>query len=334
MNRLLAACLSLTTLCAATFAVAADPAPLVIRFSHVVGENTPKGQGALLLRRLVEERLAGKVRVEIHPDGTLFDDATELKALQDGKVEMLAPSLAKFSEHAPQLQVFDLPFLFDDMAAVDRFQQRPVGRQLLLSMTASNIIGLGYWHNGMKQLSATRALQQPADARGLAFRIQNSPVSLGQFAALQARGVPLPFSQMRAALQSGEVEGAENPWSNFTDQRLDVLQPFVTETNHGVLDYMLVSNARFWYSIPHELRSELEDIIAEVSHEVNQQAASINEQARASVLAAGKTQVISLTPAQREQWKAAMQPVWQQYELLIGPKVVRAALRANRAQPD
>lgn len=330
MKRLLACCVATLSLCSASLTSAADAQPITIRFSHVVAPDSPKGQGARLFKQLVEQRLPGKVRVEVYPQAQLFSDSDELQALLDGKVEMLAPSLAKFSDYAPELQVFDLPFLFKDMAAIDRFQHRPQGRQLLLSMTDRNIIGLDYWHNGMKQLLATRPLRLPAEAARLGFRIQNSPVSVAQFAALGATGKPMPFSQMRTALSSGEVQGTENTWSNFASQRLDELQPYVTETNHGVIDYMLVSNARFWYGIPHDIRSELEAIIEEVSAEVNRKAAELNAAARQQMLDSGNVQVISLSDEQLQAWRSAMQPVWQQFEAQIGAKVIRAALRASK----
>jgi len=311
-------------------ALAAETSPITIRFSHVVADDTPKGQGALLFKQLVEKRLPGLVKVEVYPNSTLFGDADELQALQDGKVDMLAPSLAKFDQYTKQLQLFDLPFLFDDQDAVNRFQKRAKGRQLLRAMEDKNIIGLAFWHNGMKQLSATRPLRTPADAKGLAFRIQASNVLESQFAQIGAKAVPMPFAQTFDALKGGQVQGTENTWSNFASQKLDTVQPYIIETNHGALDYMLVSNSRFWFAIPHQTRTELEAIIDEVTFAVNNAAAQQNQADRQRIQAAGKAQIITLTPEERDAWRAAMKPVWDQYTPDIGEDIVKAAQVVNR----
>ncbi|WP_277374630.1 TRAP transporter substrate-binding protein [Pseudomonas sp. AA-38] len=314
--------------------VALADEPILIKFSHVVADSTPKGQGALLFKRLVEQRLGGKVKVEVYPNSSLYGDANELEALNKNEVQLLAPSLAKFEQYTKQLQVFDLPFLFDDLEAVNRFQKRAKGRQLLRSMEDHNIVGLAYWHNGMKQLSATRALHVPADAKGLSFRIQPSAVLEAQFGAIGANSQKLPFSEVFNALKSGQVQGAENPWSNIYSKKLHEVQPFITETNHGVLDYMLVSNSRFWYSIPHHIRTELEAIIDEVTYAVNKQAEADNLADRQRIIDSGRCQVISLTPEQRQAWRDAMRPVWAQFEQQIGADVLKAAQTVNRKHRD
>ncbi len=293
---------------------AATQAPILIKFSHVVADSTPKGQGALLFKKLVEQRLAGQVRVEVYPNSTLYGDADELEALRNDEVQLLAPSLAKFERYTQQLQVFDLPFLFDDLEAVNRFQKRAKGRQLLRSMEAQNIVGLAYWHNGMKQLSATKPLLLPSDAAGLSFRIQPSKVLEAQFAQVGAKTQKLPFAEVFEALRSGRVQGAENPWSNIYSKRLDSVQPYIIETNHGVLDYMLVSNPRFWYGMPHRFRVQLEGIIDEVSYAVNRQAEAANQADRQRIEAAANSRPIILDAAQRDAWRQAMRPVWRQFE--------------------
>jgi C4-dicarboxylate-binding protein DctP len=311
---------------------ASDNGPIVIKFAHVVADNTPKGQGALLFKKLAEERLGDKVSVEVYPNSTLYGDANELEALINNEVQLLAPSLAKFEAYTKQLQVFDLPFLFDDLEAVNRFQKRAKGRQLLRAMEDHNIVGLAYWHNGMKQLSASKALLEPSDAAGLKFRIQPSSVLEAQFYQLGATPLVLPFAEVFDALKSGKVQGAENPWSNIYSKQLYSVQPFITETNHGVLDYMLVSNPRFWYAIPHQVRMQLEGIIDEVTFEVNRQAEAANQADRERIAAATGTQVIVLSTEQREAWRKAMQPVWQQFEGAIGADVMKAAQTVNRTK--
>lgn len=303
--------------------------PIIIRFSHVVADSTPKGQGALLFQKLVHERLGGKVKVEVYPNSSLFGDADELAALQNNEVQILAPSMAKFSNLSPGVQVFDLPFLFDDQAAVERFERRPHGKALLLSMVDQNIVGLAFWHNGMKQLSSSRPLQKPSDAQNLTFRIQPSSVLEAQFHAVGANSARLPFSQLRDALINGKVHGAENPWSNIHSQQLDQLQPWITESNHGFLNYMLVTNPRFWYSLPYQTRSELEVIIDEVSWSVNQAAQKLNAHDRDRVLEAGKAQLVTLSAEERAAWRQAMRPVWRRFREQIGDELIQAAIRSN-----
>lgn len=306
--------------------------PIVIKFSHVVAEDTPKGKGALLFKRLVEERLPGQVSVEVYPNSSLYGDANELEALSNNDVQLLAPSLAKFERYTKQLQIFDLPFLFDDLEAVNRFQKRSKGRQLLRSMEKESITGLAYWHNGMKQLSATRAMHLPSDASGLSFRIQPSAVLESQFTRVGASAKKIAFGEVYNALQNGTVQGAENPWSNIYSQKMHSVQPYITETNHGVLDYMLVSNTRFWFGIPHQIRTELEGIIDEVTFEVNRAAEEANQTDRSRILQAGTSTIIELSPEQREAWREAMRPVWQQFEPLIGEDIIKAAQAVNRKQ--
>ena len=310
----------------------AQAEPIVIKFSHVVAEDTPKGKGALMFKRLVEERLPGQVSVEVYPNSSLYGDANELEALRNNDVQLLAPSLAKFEQYTKQVQVFDLPFLFDDLDAVNRFQKRAKGRQLLRAMEGENITGLAYWHNGMKQLSATRALRVPSDASGLAFRIQPSAVLESQFAQLDAKAEKIAFGKVFASLQNGTVQGAENPWSNIYSQKMHTVQPYITETNHGVLDYMLVSNTRFWFGIPHQIRTELEGIIDEVTYEVNRAAEDANQADRARILQAGTSEVITLTAEEREAWRQKMRPVWKQFESVIGEDIINAAQTVNRKQ--
>ncbi|WP_336604959.1 TRAP transporter substrate-binding protein [Stutzerimonas stutzeri] len=326
--------ITLAGLMLALTATVVEAEPIVIKFAHVVAEETPKGKGALLFKRLVEERLPGQVTVEVYPNSTLYGDADELDALSKNEVQLLAPSLAKFEQYTKQVQVFDLPFLFDDLDAVNRFQKRAKGRQLLRSMEKENITGLAYWHNGMKQLSATKALRLPSDANGLAFRIQPSAVLESQFAQVGAPTKKIAFADVFASLQNGTVQGAENPWSNIYSKNMHTVQPYITESNHGVLDYMLVSNTRFWYGIPHSIRTELEGIINEVTYAVNRAAEEANQAHRERIRQAGTSQIIELTAAEREAWREAMRPVWKEFEPVIGADIIKAAQTVNRKQRD
>ena len=313
-----------------SLAHAADP--VIIKFSHVVADQTPKGQGALMFKKLVEDRLPGKVKVEVYPNSSLCGDGKEMDALLLGDVQMIAPSLAKFEQYTKSLQLFDLPFLFNDIAAVNRFQLSPQGQGLLKSMESKNITGLAYWHNGMKQLSANKPLRVPADARGLKFRVQASAVLEEQFKAVRANPRKMSFAEVYQGLQTGVVNGAENPYSNIYSQKMHEVQKYITESNHGVLDYMLITNTRFWNGLPADVRSELDKIVVEVTAQVNKEAEQLNDSDKQRILAAKTTEIIVLTPAQREQWRDAMKPVWKKFEGDIGPELIQAAETANNAQ--
>ena len=313
----------------AGLAHAADP--ITIKFSHVVAENTPKGQGALLFKKLVEERLPGKVEVQVYPNSSLFGDGKEMEALLLGDVQLIAPSLAKFEHYSKGVQVFDLPFLFDDIAAVDRFQKGEAGQKLLRSMEDKNITGLGYWHNGMKQLSANKKLIEPKDARGLKFRVQASAVLDEQFKAVRANPRKMSFAEVYQGLQTGVVNGTENTWSNYESQKVHEVQPYMTASDHGLIDYMVITNTQFWNGLPEDVRGELETIMEEVTAEVNRQADDLNQQARQAIVASGKTEIIELSPEQRAKWREAMQPVWKKFEGDIGAELIEAAQSANRS---
>ena len=312
----------------AGMAQAADP--ILIKFSHVVAENTPKGQGATLFKKLAEERLPGKVRVEVYPNSSLYGDGKEMEALLLGDVHIIAPSLAKFEHYSKGVQIFDLPFLFDNIEAVDRFQKSEAGQSLLNSMEDKGITGLGYWHNGLKQLSANKPLHEPKDARGLKFRVQASAVLDEQFKAVRANPRKMSFAEVYQGLQTGVVNGAENPYSNIYSQKMHEVQSYITESNHGLLDYMVITNTKFWEGLPADIRTELRSIMDEVSVEVNKLANELNEGDKQRILAAGTTEIITLTDEQRAKWREAMKPVWKKFEAEIGADLIKAAEASNQ----
>lgn len=310
-----------------------DDKVIKIKFSHVVAETTPKGIGAKRFKELVEQRLAGKVVVEVYPNSQLYDDDKVMEALLLGDVQIAAPSLAKFGKYTKKLQVFDLPFLFDDIEAVDRFQRGPVGKKLLASMEDSGYLGLAYWHNGMKQFSANKPLHIPEDAKGVKFRIQQSDVLEEQFKTLGAIPEKLAFAEVYNALQTGVVDGAENPWSNIYSKKFHEVQKYIMESNHGVLDYLLVTSNSFWDSLPVDIRAELESIIDEVTLEVNKLSLDLAMGDRQKIIDFGaktkRTEVIILNNEELTKWREAMKPIWSKFEGEIGKEVIDAAIAAN-----
>jgi C4-dicarboxylate-binding protein DctP len=305
-------------------------APIVIKFSHVVAEDTPKGKMALKFKELAEQRLAGKVVVEVYPNSQLFGDGKELEALLLGDVQLLAPALSKFQKYTPLLQIYDLPFLFNDMAAVDRFQRGPQGKALLNSMRDKGIVGLGYLHNGLKQISAYTPLRTPTDAAGKKFRIMTSDVLAAQFEAVNAMPIKKPFSEVFTLLQTKAIDGQENTWSNIYSQKYYEVQPYITETNHGVLDYLVVSSVEFWDKLPADIRTELEKALAEAIDYGNQVAAAKEEEDKQKIIESKRTEVIVLTAAERAQWVDAMKPVWKKFEDQVGAENLKAAIASNQ----
>lgn len=303
--------------------------PIVINFSHVVEENTPKGQMAIKFKELIAERLKGKVVVKVYPKTRLFGDDQIFEALLLDDVQMGAPSLSRFHSYTKKLQVFDLPFLFSDTAAVDRFQKSPTGIALLSSLSDRGILGLGYLHNGMKQLSATKELRVPEDAAGLKFRVSASEVISAQFKALGATPQVAEFSQTYMLLQSKAVDGQENTWSNMYSKKLHTVQPYTTESNHGVLDYMVITSVGFWESLPDAIRSEVKKAVDEAIAFGNEKAQQLEVSDRQKIEQSQKTKLILLTKEERQKWVEKMRPVWVDFEKIIGKHVIDEAYGSN-----
>ena len=292
--------------------------PIIIKFSHVVADGTPKGQAAIKFKEVAEKLLPGKVKVEVYPNSQLFGDAKEVEAVLLGDVHFIAPSLSKFEKFTKVLQVYDLPFLFADMQAVDKFQDGKVGQDMLKSMEKKGLLGLNYWHNGMKQLSANKPLLVPEDAKGVKFRVQSSDVLVSQFQAVNANPQKLAFSEVYQALQTGAVDGQENTWSNAYSQKYQEVQSDFTESNHGLLDYIVVTNAKWWNGLPPDIREGLTKAMKEATVVNNKVADDLNKEAKAKI-AASKAKIHQLTPEQRKKWQEAMKPVWKKFEKDIGP---------------
>jgi len=312
----------------ATVASAADP--IVIKFSHVVAENTPKGQMANKFRDLIAERLAGKVKVEVYPSSQLYGDNKVLEAMLLGDVQIAAPSLSKFKKYTKKLQLFDLPFLFKDMASAEKFQNGPAGQKLLMSMKKKGVVGLGYLHNGMKQISASKPLTVPADASGLKFRIMSSDVLSAQFEAINAVPLKKPFSEVFTLLQTKAIDGQENTWSNIFSKKFFEVQEYITASDHGLLDYLVVTSADFWSSLPADVRPIVKKSMDEAIAFGNTIAAQKSTGDRKAIEASGRSKVIDLSAAQRQLWVDAMKPVWAKFEGAVGSDLLNAAIAANK----
>lgn len=316
-------------LCVACLVANTAMATKVVKFSHVVAVNTPKGQMAEKLKQLVDERLRGKIELQVYPNAQLFGDNKVLEAMLLGDVQLAAPSLSKFSKYTRKLQVYDLPFLFKDMHAVDRFQQSTTGQKLLLSMEHKGVIGLGYLHNGLKQFTANTPLRVPEDAKNKKFRIMSSDVLVQQFKAVGAVPLKKPFSEVFTLLQTKAIDGQENTYSNIYSKKFFEAQPYLTESNHGLLDYMVVTSKEFWNSLDADTRTIFKNAIDEAVAYGNQVAFDSEQKYKQNILDSGKTKILTLSDAQRQQWVRKMKPVWKKFESQIGSDIIDAAVRSN-----
>ena len=327
-NRLLSAVAALAVVAAAPAFAACDPGETVIKFAHVVNESTPKGTAAANFAKRVNAEMKGKVCVEVYPNSTLYNDDQVLEAMLNGDVQLAAPSLSKFEAFTKVFRIFDLPFMFKNIDAVDAFQSSETGQKMKQSMVRRGLLGLEFWHNGMKQFSANKPLILPTDAKGLKFRVQPSDVLIAQMEALGATAQPMAFSEVYGALQTGVVDGQENTWSNIWGQKFFEVQDGITETNHGIIDYLVVTNSDWWDGLDPAVRDQLGKILREVTVEGNAAANDINVKARQQILDAGTT-IRELTPEQRQQWVDTMKPVWTQFEGDVGADNIAAAQEIN-----
>lgn len=327
MKHLKFALLSLTIL-----ALAVTPAfakPIVIKFSHVVAVDTPKGQAAEYFKKLVEERSHGQIKVEVYPNSSLFNDKDVMTPLMTNAVQMAAPSFSKFTKFAPQLQLVDLPFLFNDVDQLHRVLTGPVGQTLLKKVGTKGLVGLAFWDNGFKEISANKPIILPKDADGIKFRIMSSKVLEAQFKQIGGNPQVLPFSEVYSALQQGVVDGCENPLSNFYTKKFYEVQSDLTMTNHGYLGYMVVTNKIFWNSLNKDQQQLVKQAMDEATVYGNKLALDMAKTYLDKVKASGKTKVHTLTPAQRKVWKEKMLAIYPKFYDVIGKDLIDEALNTK-----
>jgi C4-dicarboxylate-binding protein DctP len=309
--------------------------PIVIKFSHVVAADTPKGKGALKFKELVEARTKGRVKVEVYPNSQLFKDGEEMQMLQLGNVQMLAPSVSKFGPlGAREFEVFDLPYIFGDYKDLHNVTQGRIGQQLFKKLDNKGIIGLAYWDNGFKEMSANKPLRTPADFRGLKMRIQSSKVLDGQMRALGATPQIMAFSEVYQALQTGVVDGTENPPSNLYTQKMHEVQKYLTLSDHGVVEYAVIVNKKFWEGLPADIRATLEGAMKDATAYTNDIAKQQNDEALEKVKASGKTQIITLTPEEKKAWKKAVLKVHRDNEATIGKDLIQEIYKDTGFDPN
>ncbi|HXN15568.1 MAG TPA: TRAP transporter substrate-binding protein [Usitatibacter sp.] len=308
--------------------------PIAIKFSHVVAQDTPKGKAAEKFKQLVEERLKGRVKVEVYANSTLYKDKEEVEALQLGAVQMLAPSLAKFGPlGAREFEVFDLPYLFEDYKDLHKVTRGPVGASLLKKLEPKGIIGLAYWDNGFKVMSANKPLRKPEDFRGLKMRIQSSKVLDSQMRALGAVPQVMAFSEVYQALQTGVVDGTENTPSNLYTQKMHEVQKYLTISNHGYLGYAVIANKKFWDGLPPDIRKALEGAMADATKYADDIAQKENDDALEAVKKSGRSQFITLTPDEKRAWKKTLIKVHQENESRVGKELIQSIYKETGFDP-
>ena len=313
---------------------AAAQAPIVIKFSHVVAADTPKGKAAEKFKELAEKYTGGKVKVEVYPNSTLYKDKEELEALQLGAVQMLAPSNSKFGPIGiREFEVFDLPYILPDLKTLRKVTDGALGARLLKLLDAKGMTGLAYWDNGFKEMSANKRLVAPADYKGLKFRIQSSKVLEAQFRTLGAIPQVMAFSDVYQALQTGVVDGQENTWSNMYTQKMHEVQKYATVTTHGYIGYVVVVNKKFWDGLPPDIREACTKAMKEATEFGNNQSAKENDDALEEIRKAGKTEIVTLTAEQDEAMRKAMMPVYKDVAARVGQPLIDEFLKETGRGP-
>ena len=308
--------------------------PIVIKFSHVVATGTPKGKAAEFFSKRAGELTGGRVKVEVYPDSRLYKDKKEMEALQLGAVQMLAPSLAKFGPlGVKEFEVFDLPYIFDDYNELHRVTQGAVGKQIMDKLEPKGIKGLAYWDNGFKSFSANTPIKTPADVKGKKLRIQSSKVLEEQIRSLGGLPQVMAFSEVYQALQTGVVDGTENPISNLYTQKMHEVQKHLTLTEHGYLGYAVIVNKKFWEGLPGDVRGQLEQAMGEATKYANSIAREQNDKDLEAVKKSGKTTVYSPTKEERMAFKKALVPVHQKMESRIGKEVIQSVYKETGFDP-
>lgn len=330
MKRYLSALTLLIVMLSSTTAIAAcDDGEMVIKFSHVTNaDRHPKGIAASLLAERVNNEMNGVACMEVFPNSSLYNDDKALEALLTGDIHLAAPSLSKFEKFTKQFRLFDLPFMFKNINAVNAFQASASGQAMKDSMQSRGIQGLQFWHNGMKQMSASRPLVLPSDANGLKFRVQASDVLVAQMEAIGGSPQKMAFAEVYGALQQGVVDGQENTWSNIYGRKFFEVQDGVTETNHGIIDYLVVASVDWLDSLDADVRDQFLQILSEVTESRNGEAYAVNQSARQSIIDAGGV-IRELNDEQRQAWVDAMKPVWDQFLDDVGAENIAAAQEIN-----
>jgi C4-dicarboxylate-binding protein DctP len=331
LSAMASAVLSMSLVAGSAFA----QSPIVIKFSHVVAQDTPKGKGAEFFKKRAEELTKGRVKVEVYHNSTLYKDKEEMEALQLGAVQMLAPSLAKFGPlGVKEFEAFDVPYIFDGYESLHKVTKGPVGASMLARLEGRGVKGLAFWDNGFKVMSSNKPITKVADYRGQKLRIQSSKVLEAQMRALSALPQVMAFSEVYQALQTGVVDGTENPPSNLYTQKMHEVQKYVRETNHGYLGYAVITNKKFWDELPADVRGQLEQAMREATDHANDAAKKDNDDSLDKVKKSGKSEVTTPTDAEKKEMIKALLPVHEDVAGRVGKQILQDFYQATGFDPN
>ncbi|BCJ86403.1 DctP family TRAP transporter solute-binding subunit [Effusibacillus dendaii] len=297
---------------------------IVIRFSHVVGEDTPKGQAARMFAKLMKERTNGKVEVQVFSNSSLYKDSEETDALQQNRIQIIAPATPKLSSLVPELAAFDLPYLYSDLDRYHQVLDGPVGQQIAASLYQQNMVELAYWDGGMKQFTnSVRPIRTPEDLAGMTMRIMPSAVLDQQFKLLQVTPVEINFNDLYSALTKKQVDGQENSISNIYSKRFFQVQKYLTLSDHGLLGYVVVMNRDFWNSLDPETRRTISLVMQEVTDWERQQAVQFEQNNLKAMSNCQCIEIDRLSQAEKDRWKEFYQPLYQTMEQKLGTHFFR-----------
>ena len=315
----------------AAFSITSFSKPIVIKFSHVVAVDTPKGKAADYFAKIVKERTGGKVIVKVYPNAMLYNDRAAIEALQMNAIQMACPSTAKFTGWLPELQLFDLPFLFKNSEHLHKVMDGPVGKKILALFKRKGMLGLAFWDNGFKVLSNNKhPIVLPKDAKGLKFRVMSSQVLQEQFKAVGASPQVLPFSEVYSALEQGVVDGCENPWSNLYTKKFYEVAPYTTESYHGYLGYVLVTNQIFWNKLPDNLKTVILGCVKDATAYDRKEAEKLSKEQRALILKNPKVKLVTLTKEQRAVWAKKLRAIYPKFYKVIGKDLIDEAIAEGK----
>lgn len=299
--------------------------PLVIKFSHVTTADSPKGKAATKFAELLEQKTDGKVKVEVYPSSQLYGDKDELEALQAGNVQVIAPSATKLVGFNPAFQIVDLPFLFKDREAFLKFWDGELGKKMFNSLESKNLQGLALWENGFKVFTSRQPIAKPEDFKGQKFRTQAGKVLEAQFKALGAGAATIPFGETYTALQQGTVDGTENTWNNIDTQKYEEVQKYLLVSNHGRIDYIVLTNKKWYNGLPADIRKAFDEAMAEATKYERELAVQLDKESENKLRKSGKMQIIDLSKEEREKFVQAMEPVIKEFENTIGKEFIDGA---------
>ncbi|RED17831.1 TRAP transporter substrate-binding protein DctP [Pontivivens insulae] len=289
----------------------------------------PKGEAAGLLASFVNSELDGRACMTVVADAPGYSDSTVLEGLAEGRYNMAAPAMGNLGNISERFLIFDLPFMFRDLSVVFEYHDGKLGRELLRDAEEDGLLGLAYWTDGMKALSANRAVELPADFEGLTFGTQDALIEQFYFREMGAETETIELANLADALSEGIVDGQNTTWTNISARGLALDHEQIVESNHGLVQYMVVTDPIFWNGLDADLRADLELLIEIVAQERNRFAFELANIAKREALSDG-IEIATLDEEEYRTWRLAMQSTWLHFGGVIGFDQISAVTFANQ----